>query len=240
MYCTAKGSLEVILDFCKYGYSNGKKIKLDKEKILKQNEELSSMGYRVIALCDGEVDKKDNYDETDIKNLNYVGLVGFIDPVRKEAVASIKECKKAGIKVLMITGDHALTAYAIAKELEMVESKDEVVTGSDLDFYIDSEEKFDNFIADKKVFARVTPIQKLKIVESLKRQGEFVAVTGDGTNDAPALKKAQVGLSMGDGTARAKEASDITIIAIKIAPAIINAFDAFSILHHLSLSLVFI
>lgn len=212
MYCTAKGSLEVILDFCSKAYDNGKKVKLDKESIIKQNDELAAQGYRVIALCDGEVDKKEKYSEKDINNLTFVGLVGFIDPVRKEAINSIKECNNAGIKVIMITGDYALTAYAIAKDLNMIKDKSEVTTGSDLDFYIDNEKKFDNFISDKKVFARVTPMQKLKIVESLQRQGEFVAVTGDGVNDAPALKAANIGVAMGSGTDVAKETAKMIII----------------------------
>ena len=211
-YCTAKGSLEVILEFCNHAYVNGKKVKLNKEEILKQNEELSSNGYRVIALCDGEVSGDKKYNEKDIKHLNFVGLVGFIDPVRKEATESIRLCKKAGIKVLMITGDHALTAYAIAKDLNMVESKDEVVTGSDLDLHLKSEKDFDKFIKNKKVFARVTPMQKLKIVESLKRQGEFVAVTGDGVNDAPAIKAANIGVAMGSGTDVAKSTAKMIVI----------------------------
>ena len=212
VYCTAKGSLEIILDFCSKSYDDGSLVKLDKEYILKQNEKLASLGYRVIALCDGVVSSKDKYSEKDISNLNFVGLVGFIDPVRKEAVPAIKACKNAGIKVLMITGDHALTAYAIAKDLNMIESKDEVVTGSDLEFYIDNEEKFDDFISDKKVFARVTPLQKLKIVESLQRQGEFVAVTGDGVNDAPAIKAANIGVAMGSGTDVAKQTAKMIVI----------------------------
>ena len=211
-YCTAKGSLEVILEFCTHEYINGKCVKLDKEKILKQNEELSLNGYRVIALCDGEVPNDTNYSEKNISKLNFIGLVGFIDPVRKEAISSIKKCKKAGIKVLMITGDHALTAYAISKELKMVKSREEVVSGEDLDLYIEDEEKFDEFIKDKKVFARVTPLQKLKIVESLKRQGEFVAVTGDGVNDAPAIKAANIGIAMGSGTDVAKSTAKMIII----------------------------
>ncbi len=212
VYCTSKGSVEIILDFCKYSYNNGKKIKLDKNKILKQNDLMASQGYRVIALCNGIVKSNDKYGERDINDLTFIGLVGFIDPVRKEAITSIKECENAGIKVIMITGDHALTAYTIARELGIASDKDEVVTGSDLDFYDVGNKKFDEFIKDKKVFARVTPLQKLKIVESLKRQGEFVAVTGDGVNDAPALKAANIGVAMGSGTDVAKETAKMIII----------------------------
>ena len=210
--CTAKGSLEVILNFCNHTYNNGKIVKLNKEKILKQNEEMAASGYRVIALCDGEIDTQERYSEKDINNLNFVGLVGFIDPVRKEAVSAIKECKTAGIKVLMITGDHPLTAYAIGKDLDMVSDKSEVTTGNDLEEFIDDNDKFDEYISNKKIFARVTPLQKLKIVESLQRKGEFVAVTGDGVNDAPAIKAANIGVAMGSGTDVAKETAKMIVI----------------------------
>ncbi len=211
-YCTAKGSLEVLLDFCSSAYVNGKKIKLDKEKILKQNEELAANGYRVIALCDGEIPNKERYSERDITKLNFIGLVGFIDPIRKEALQAVRECKTANIKVLMITGDHALTAYTIAKDLDIVSSKKEVITGKELESVSGNKKKFDELIKDKKVFARVTPLQKLEIVESLQRQGEFVAVTGDGVNDAPALKAANIGVAMGSGTDVAKETAKMIII----------------------------
>lgn len=239
--CTAKGSVEVILDFCKYSYEDGERVKLDREKILKQNEELASNGYRVIAICDGDVPLKEKYSEKDVKNLTFIGLVGFIDPVRKEAVGAIKKCKTAGIKVLMITGDHALTAYAIAKDLNIVSSKEEVVTGSDLDFYLDSDEKFDRFVEGKKVFARVTPLQKLKIVESLQRQGEFVAVTGDGVNDAPAIKVANIGVAMGSGTDVAKETAKMIIIDdnfSSIVAGIEEGRNAYSNIRKISLMLL--
>lgn len=211
-YCTVKGSLEVILEFCDHSYVNGRRVKLNKEEIIAQNESLSSNGYRVIAVCDGEVSKLDKYSENDIKNLNFVGLVAFIDPVRKEAVDSIKKCKTAGIKVLMITGDHALTAFAIAKELKLAKNIGEVVTGKELEKIIDDNELFDEFIKNKTVFARVTPLQKLRIVESLQRRGEFVAVTGDGVNDAPAIKAANIGIAMGSGTDVAKSCAKMIII----------------------------
>ena len=210
--CTAKGSLEVILSFCSYAYDNGKRVKLNKEDILKQNDELAANGYRVIALCDGEVENKDRYNDGDIKDLTFIGLVGFIDPIRKEAADAIRECKSANIKVLMVTGDYALTAYAIAKDLNMVTDKSEVITGAELEEVSGNKRKFDALIKDKKVFARVTPLQKLEIVESLQRHGEFVAVTGDGVNDAPALKAANIGVAMGSGTDVAKETAKMIII----------------------------
>ena len=197
-YCTVKGSLEKIMEFSE-----------EKELYKKQNIELTEKGYRVIALADGEV--KD-IKEKNIKNLQFKGLIAFIDPVRTSAKKSIKDCLKAGIKVIMITGDHPLTAGAIAKDLGLVNKNTEVATGKDVEKYFKlGEKKFDEFVRCIKVFSRVTPLDKLNIVNSLKRQGEFVAVTGDGVNDAPAIKSANIGISMGSGTDVAKEASSMII-----------------------------
>ena len=209
-YCTIKGSLEVVMSFCK-------KINLRNEftpkKIEEQNEALSSDGYRVIAIADGKISEKNEYTEKDIKNLTFMGLVGFIDPIRKEAVTAINRCRGAGIKVLMITGDHPLTAFKIAKDLKLTNTYDEVTTGTEVEEYLKKGDKaFDEFVKSKKIFTRVTPMEKLKIVESLKRQGEFVAVTGDGVNDAPALKVANIGIAMGSGTDIAKETSKMIVI----------------------------
>ena len=209
-YCTAKGSLEVIQKFCsKINFANGKNtIKLER-----QNESLAKSGYRVIAIANGEVQKKENYDTNDVKGLTFMGLVGFIDPIRKEAVASINECREAGIKVLMVTGDHPLTAFSIARDLKLADNLSQVATGDEVaDALRGTKRSFDDYIAGKTVFARVAPLQKLKIIESLKRQGEFVAVTGDGVNDAPALKAANIGIAMGSGTDIARETADMIII----------------------------
>lgn len=204
VYCTVKGSLETVLSFCD---------NYDLKTLKKQNENLASSGYRVIALASGEIAKKNKYGPQDIKSLDYKGMVGFIDPIRKEAIKSIKECKSAGIKVLMITGDHPLTAFSIAKDLDLTANFSEVTTGDEVSKYLQkSSEEFDEFVKNKRVFSRVTPIQKLEIVNSLKRQGEFVAVTGDGVNDAPALKTANIGISMGSGTDIARETSKMILL----------------------------
>lgn len=213
-YCTAKGSLEVILSFCKDTKINNKSIPLNKEQIENQNEQLAKQGYRVIALASKQITtKKEEYNEQDIKDLSFLGLVAFIDPVRVEVKDSIKECKTAGIKVLMITGDHPLTAFKIAEELDITNDYNEVTTGIEVEEYLaKGEQEFDKFIKTKKVFTRVTPLNKLQIVESLKRQGEFVAVTGDGVNDAPAIKSANIGVAMGSGTDVAKETASLIIL----------------------------
>ena len=210
IYCTIKGSLEVVSSYCSsINFLSTNNF----NKIYKQNEELSKEGYRVIAIAVGEVEKKDNYTEKDIKNLRFMGLVGFIDPIRKEAIKSIKDSINAGIKVLMITGDHPLTAFKIAKDLKLTNCFDEVTTGDEISNYLrKSDREFDEFVKSKKVFARVSSLEKLRIVESLKRQGEFVAVTGDGVNDALALQSANIGISMGSGTDIAKDTSKLILL----------------------------
>ena len=206
-YCTVKGSLEKVLEFCTTMKVNNKNKKLDIEKIKKQHEDLASSGYRVIALAAGKTKSEKP------EHLTFEGLVAFIDPVREEVTKSINDCKKAGIKVIMITGDHPLTAYSIAKDLGLVENYDEVTSGKELDEYFKKGKKeFDKFVKSKKIFTRVTPLNKLEIVESCKRQGEFVAVTGDGVNDAPAIKSANIGIAMGSGTDVAKETSSMIIL----------------------------
>lgn len=205
-----KGSVEKILSFCEnIQVAQGTK-KIDKEDIMQRNENLAKQGYRVLAVAKGTIDYFD--ENMAIPPLTLVALIGFIDPIREEAYEAIKKCHKAGIKVVMITGDHPFTATAIAKDLNIIKNSDEVVDGNTLDKYLNMGTKdFDNFIKKIKVFARITPSQKLAIVESYKRQGEFIAVTGDGVNDAPALKSANIGVAMGSGTDVAKETGDMII-----------------------------
>ena len=213
VYTTIKGSIEVVLDKCNTMLVNDKIKPIDKELLLEQNNFLASSGYRVIALAKKKNEnfiRQNSYDKLDLENLTFIGLVGFIDPIRKEVVKSIEKCRKASIDVLMITGDHPLTSYVIAKELKILDVFEEVATGSEL------KEKegvdFDKFVLSKKVFARVTPEQKLKIVDCLIRHGHIVAVSGDGVNDAPALKKANIGIAMGTGTDVAKETAAMILI----------------------------
>lgn len=214
--CSVKGSLETVFEFCDSMFLGKDIVPLDKKKILEQNEELASEGYRVIALAANKIDnfeKKEFYEKKDIPKLIFLGLVAFIDPIRKEAKMSIDKCRRAGIKVVMVTGDHPLTAFSIAKDLGLTDTYDSVVTGTDIDSELSKgKESFDEYIKQKCVFTRVTPIQKLEIIESYKRNGEFVAVTGDGVNDAPAIKAANIGIAMGSGSDVAKETSNMIII----------------------------
>ena len=209
-YCTIKGSLEKVLSFCS---KSNLVTKFDPKKLDEQNESMAKEGLRVITLAVGKVPSKERYSEEDIKDLTFMGMVGFIDPIRKEVIPAIKKCRTAGIKVLMITGDHPLTAFAIAKELKLTDTYDEVTNGQEVDeFLAKGPEAFDEFVKSKTVYTRVTPLQKLEIVESLKRQGEYVAVTGDGVNDAPALRSANIGIAMGSGTDIARETAKMIVL----------------------------
>lgn len=211
---TVKGSLETVLSFCSDMKLNGEKVSLNHDMIFKQNETLAASGYRVIAFASGRAenfDPKENMTESDLPNMTFLGLIGFIDPIRKEVPKAIETCKQAGIKIIMVTGDHPLTAKVIGNELGLL-NDGFLTTGDELESYLKKGEKIsDSFIQKVSIFARVTPTQKLAIIESLKRTGEFVAVTGDGVNDAPAMKCAHVGIAMGSGTEVAKETGSLII-----------------------------
>lgn len=212
-FVTVKGSVEKILQFSSKMNVNGKEELLDSKIITEKNDELAQRGYRVIALAAGRVDAKGVYDEKVVKDLTVIGLVGFIDPVRPESKPAIEDCKRAGIKVIMITGDHPLTAFSIAKDIDIATDISQVATGKEVEAaYNLGEQAFDEFVKNKTVFSRVTPTDKLNIVNSLKRQGEFVAVTGDGVNDSPAIKTAHIGIAMGSGTDVSKETADMIIM----------------------------
>lgn len=216
IYCTVKGSLDKVLSFCDTMRIDDKIKKIDRNYLKNQNDSLASNGYRVIALasaCVKDFTEKDSYDDNDIPSLCFEGMVGFIDPIREDVKDAIKSCHDASVKVVMITGDQALTAYNIASELNIASSYDEVTNGMELDNYFEKGlEAFDEFVKTKKVFTRITPIQKLEIVESYKRMGEFVAVTGDGVNDTPALRSANIGVAMGSGTSAALETASMIIV----------------------------
>ncbi len=213
---SVKGALETILGFCDSMSVKGSKMVLNEEMILNEAEKLAKEGYRVLAFASGEYhayEKKENYEDEDIPPLTFYGLAGFIDPLRPEAKKSVEQCTGAGIKVIMITGDHPTTAGTIAKQLGIAGNNTLVVTGqmlSDAGAY--DSPAFEKLVASTTVFARVSPTQKLEIVDVLIRDGEFVAVTGDGVNDAPALKRANIGVAMGSGTDVAKEVGSMIVV----------------------------
>jgi len=210
-YASVKGAYEKLLPMCSSMAMLNNDVAIDSKLISKQAENLAAQGYRVLALVSGEINKE-NFSDHQLKNLTFIGLVGVIDPLRKEAKDAVIACQQAGIEVAMVTGDHPVTALAIAQELGLAQDESQVVTGHDLKQKSTNLDEFDLLVATARVFARVEPTQKLDIVNSLQRNGHFVAATGDGANDAPALKAAEVGVAMGKyGTDVARESSELII-----------------------------
>ena len=209
-----KGAPEVILERCSFFLKGNEALPLDnteRERILKANEELAADAFRVLGLSYRELSEPDGYTEDRAeKDLVFLGLVGMMDPPREEAIEAVKTCRQVRIKPVMITGDHKLTAVAIAKEIGIYRENDLVLTGEQLNKLEDHE--FEDVVEKVTVYARVSPLDKLKIVRAWKNKGEVVAMTGDGVNDAPALKHADIGVAMGiTGTEVAKEAADMVL-----------------------------
>jgi Ca2+-transporting ATPase len=210
-----KGAPETVLERCTHILENGKEAKLSSAKIskvLQDGEQLAGNALRVLAMAYKNLPgSAENYEDERIeRDMVFVGLQGMIDPPREEAIQANKTCQKAGIRTVMITGDHKLTAVAIAKEVGIFREDDLVLTGTELDQL--SVETFVQEVEKVSVYARVSPEHKLRIVNAWKRKGHIVAMTGDGVNDAPAVKAADVGVSMGiTGTDVTKEASDVIL-----------------------------
>ena len=220
-----KGAPRQVIDNCSFYYENGKIIKLTKRKkdeFLEKNREMASKALRVLAMAFRELPKKIKYSTGNIeKNLVFVGLTGMIDPPRAEIKDAISLCRKAGIRVIMLTGDQRTTARAIGMQIGLISKDDKVITGNDIMEL--SEKEFDDAVKEASIFARISPNDKIRIVDSLKKYGNVVAMTGDGVNDAPALKKADIGIAMGiTGTDVSKEASDMILIDDNFA-SIVNA-----------------
>ena len=210
-----KGGVDELLKRCTSYNINGE-IKQDLEEYKKtieiNNEAMAKDALRVLAMAYKELDHKPTKEEIETleSNLIYIGMVGMIDPPREEAKEAVNKCKTAGIKTVMITGDHKITATAIAKELGILENEKEAITGSELEEM--SQEELEKNIRNYSVYARVSPEHKVRIVKAWQKQGEIVAMTGDGVNDAPSLKTADIGCSMGIvGTDVAKEAADVIL-----------------------------
>lgn len=203
-----KGAFERLIDKCKYYMNEDGQIKdfgySQKSVVYKKNELMCTSSLRVLLLC-----MKYDSDSID-NNLIFLGLVGIIDPPKRGVKLAIERAEKAGVKTIMITGDHKLTAYAIAKELGIATSYEEVIEGE----MVDRDESFiEKNINKISVFARVDPLHKLKVVRILKKKGNIVAMTGDGVNDAPAIKEADIGIAMGiSGSDVTKEVSSMVLL----------------------------
>ncbi len=209
-----KGAPEVVLQRCSHLLDEGGLRELketERAQILKVNEEMALSALRVLGFayrdCPDAMECTEEHLEHD---LVFLGLAGMMDPPREEAIEATKVCKQVGIRPIMITGDHKLTAVAIAKEIGIYKEGDQVLTGEELEKM--SDEEYEKIVDQVTVYARVSPMDKLKIVKAWKARGEVVAMTGDGVNDAPALKQADIGVAMGiSGTDVAKEASDMVL-----------------------------
>lgn len=208
-HIAVKGAVEALLPRCRHIMGADGRGPLDPEVARDAAEGMARNGYRVLAVAGGEID---GLPGNELPELCLLGLVGLIDPPRPEVRDAVDKCRCAGIHVVMVTGDHPSTALAIAKELGIADTEGQVVTGTELEAlggpdvpaYLEK-------VSSSKVFARVTPLQKLEIVDGLIRLGNFVAVTGDGVNDAPAMRKANIGVAMGSGTDVAKDTSSIIV-----------------------------
>ncbi len=204
-----KGAVDVLLDRIEY-IATGEGVRpiteADKEKIVKQNQYFSENGLRVLAFVYKECSEDDVLTIDNENGYTFIGLVSMIDPPREESMEAVADAISAGIKPVMITGDHKVTATAIAKQIGIYQDGDMAVTGQELDKMTDSE--LDSVLAKISVYARVSPENKIRIVDAWQRKGNIVAMTGDGVNDAPALKKADIGVAMGiTGTEVSKDAS---------------------------------
>ncbi len=192
------------------GASAGARAPIDRAALTSEMEAMAARGLRVLAVAQKQLDARPTSLElADLEDLTVLGLIGIVDPPREEAIVAVKQCQEAGVRVVMITGDHALTALAIGKRLGLG-GRAEPITGAELEAMDEAELK--EAAGKTNVFARVSPEHKLRLVTALQQRGEVVAMTGDGVNDAPAIKRADVGIAMGiTGTEVSKEASDMVL-----------------------------
>ncbi len=231
-WAMVKGAPEIVLAHCTQIRENGEERPLteeDRERILEQNHRLASEALRVLGLAYGVIDPeqveqlKEDLEQEAPTELVFSGLTGMLDPPRPEVPEAVARCKRAGIRVIMATGDHQLTGEAIAREVGILDGGGKVCTGADLASMGDDE--LDAAIEEVAVFARVSPEHKHRIVQSLQRHGHVVAMTGDGVNDAPALQAAEIGVAMGmTGTDVTKETAEMILVDDNFA-SIVNAVE---------------
>lgn len=208
-----KGAPDVIFSRCRYALSNGEVVEINDEIIdeyRKINEGFSNQALRVLAFASKKVN--DNFEPSidDENELTLIGLMAMIDPPREEVYEAVENAKNSGIKTIMITGDHKTTAMAIAKDIGIMNNDDLALTGAELDDL--SDDKLDKILDKVSVYARVSPENKIRIVRAWQRKDKVCAMTGDGVNDAPALKQADIGIGMGSGTEVAKDSSDMVLM----------------------------
>lgn len=235
-----KGAVDELIKCCSNIMVNGKVKKLtqkDIDKIKEANTNLCSKALRVLGFA--VKTEKANAKKLEETDLTFVGLVGMIDPPRQEVFAALEKCKKAGMRAVMITGDHKDTAYAIAKELGMVKDMKQVVDGAHLDKFSDKELVTE--INKFRVFTRVSPEHKVRIVKALRANGKVVAMTGDGVNDAPSIKSANIGIGMGKvGTEVTKEVSDMILTDDNFATIVVAVEEGRKIFNNIQKTIQFL
>lgn len=215
------GAPELVLQMSKYIELDGKQERISERKLSELNkkfEDLTSKGLRVLGTAYKKirkektlkVDGKKGFIEKNLEEIVFVGFIALHDPLRPEVKEAIKICQQAGMRPIIVTGDHKLTAKAIARELGLPAEEKNIIEGKELEKL--SDEEFEKRLKDIEIYARVEPHQKLRIIKAWQKRGEVVAMTGDGINDAPALKQADIGLALGSGTDVAKEVSDLVLL----------------------------
>lgn len=233
-----KGSVESVLPLCsRYRSAEGERAltEQDRRDIHREMERMSAGALRVLLLAD----KPASSEVIDESGLTFLGLVGMLDPPREGVTEAVAACHRAGVAVVMITGDHPGTATAIAREIGLLQAGDEVLTGTDLDSMSDHELR--TRCAHVRIFARATAEQKLRIVSALQKQGHVVAMTGDGVNDAPALREAHVGIAMGrDGTEVARQAADVVLTDDNFATIVSGIREGRAIYHNIQKFIVYL
>ncbi len=241
-YVLTKGAIDNLLKICNRALINGKTVDITdeiKDEIMKNSNFMSDEALRVLGSAYKIVDKVPTSFDNLENDLTLIGLVGMIDPPREEVKGSIETCVNSGIKTIMITGDHKNTAVAIAKELKIANGEDEAIFGVDLDRLSDDE--IDNKIDKLRVFARVSPEHKVRIVKAFKRKGNIVSMTGDGVNDAPSLKMADIGVAMGiTGTDVSKGASDMILTDDNFATIVKAVEEGRNIFNNIKKSIMFL
>lgn len=241
-YVMTKGATDNLIKLCNKAYINGEIVPITeeiKENIAKASIAMSNDALRVLGAAFKTIESKHVEIDTLEQDLVFAGLVGMIDPPREEVKDSIAECKKSGIKTIMITGDHKNTAFAIAKELGIAEEESQAIFGSELDKI--SDEELAKRVNNLRVFARVSPEHKVRIVKAFKANGNIVSMTGDGVNDAPSLKMADIGVAMGiTGTDVAKGASDMILTDDNFSTIVSAIKEGRNIFNNIKKSIVFL
>lgn len=234
----SKGAPEIVLASCKYYYKSGEKLELTeqiREEYLEVYKHFAENALRVLGISQKEMSGESDNPESE---MTYLGMVAMIDPPREEVKPAIATCETAGIKPIMITGDHKVTAIAIARELGILKNG-KAISGPELENM--SDEELDAIINDVEVFARISPAHKMKIVDTLIKKGNVVAMTGDGVNDAPSLKRADIGVAMGiTGTDVSKEASDMILTDDNFASIVAAVEEGRSIFENIRKYLVYL